>query len=543
VLKLPGLDGIGFGFAKQALALPKNPKHYRQGLDAHLLQAELRRSGQTAAAQAIALAEIERVDTGPEKLAEYAAFVPNPAKRAALVELAGIYDAAGRSEDVLRLLNEVGAWSARDLLAIIALKDSLGTPLGLMAAKALAASGDHDTAKTTVRVLLDRMPGYDPAYQLLVDLNGEQAVEELDRLYTLDQFQERPLIWKAVALNKSGQFDEAERTIRRAIAIDPSDGEQGQNDRMRAYAVLADTLEAKGDTTSAQENRRAVSAIRLSEQADELHKLGLYQRAFAGYRAALDEFSDTYCIQSRLAVQLASQGLHDEAIKHYRRAYELMPDSFGKVESHCFGCESVFANSSAQDIAEQVFTDLIKRSPTSPQAHYMLGYLRKEQGHYDEAVKLFRQAVALDGDYLNAWKHLHQLGEKIYIEPSERDIARLKLFDLDPRQRHVTYSLDEVTNFTTLWQAYSQVAANRELNLKVDQVYPLAASAREHDNALAKLPPGMRSNMESYADLMQKMGDSAGKLNLNTASTVANHELINEVLALMGEKPRHGMYD
>jgi len=544
VLKQPELAKIGFGFARQALELPANRNNYRgRVLSPDRLLAELRRSGHAGEAQAVAIEEIERESTNSTKLAEYAVFIPDPVKRSALVELAGIYNEAGRSADVLRLLNEVKSWTARDLLTIIAEKDSLGTPLGLMAAKALQANGNVAAAKTTVRALIDRLPGYDPAYELFVELNGDHAIEELDKLYTLDQFQERPLIWKAIALNTTGQHEDAERTIKRAIAIDPSDGEQGRNDRMRAYTTLADILEAKGETKSALDYHRPVKAIRLSEQADELHELGLYQRAFASYRAALDEFSDAYCIQSRLAVQLASQGLQDEALKHYRRAYELMPESFGRVESHCFGCESVFESSAAQNVAEQVFTNLIKSRPTSPQAHYMLGYLRKEQGRYEEAVSLFRQAVALDSEYLNAWKHLHELGEKTYIEASERDIARLKLFDLDPRQRHVKYKLDEVTNFTSLWQAFNRKAANPEINLKLEQVYPLEASAHEYNNGLTKLPEGIRLKMESYTGLVKQMGDSVDKLNLNPAATLAQHKLISTVLAFMGEKADHEMED
>jgi hypothetical protein len=54
--------------------------------------------------------------------------------------------------------------------------------------------------------------------------------------------------------------------------------------------------------------------------------------------------------------------------------------------------------------------------------------------------------VKLDADYLNAWRHLNELGEKTYIEPAERDQARLKLFELDPRQRHVHYELNEVVD-------------------------------------------------------------------------------------------------
>ena len=83
-----------------------------------------------------------------------------------------------------------------------------------------------------------------------------------------------------------------------------------------------------------------------------------------------------------------------------------MPESFGRVESHCFGCEGVFHGELAQNIAEKVFGELAAKTPDKPQVHYLLGYLREEQGRYQEALPELQKAVKLDPDYLNAWKHL-----------------------------------------------------------------------------------------------------------------------------------------
>jgi tetratricopeptide (TPR) repeat protein len=533
VLKRPDLSETGFAFATKAISEPGGAS--RAFVE---LSAELRRQGRAAEAQRIAIAEVVRMRDRPAR-GEFA-FMFDESRNVALIELAGIYDAAGRSSDVLRLLDETGGWGARDLLEVIDKKDSLGTPLGLMAARALNAGGNVTAARTSVRALLDRLPGYDPAYQLFIGLHSAPAAE-LDRLYALDQFEERPLIWKAIVLRTAGRYADAETAARRAIAIDPSDGEEGKNDRMRAYAVLADILESRGDKKSADVYRRAVTAIRLSEQADELYKLGLYQRAFAGYRAALDQFSDAYCIQSRLAVQLGKMGLHEEALKHYRRAYELMPESFGRVESHCLGCESVFADSNAQVVAERVFTSLVKRVPPKPQAFYMLGYLRQEQGRYSDALGLFRRAVVLDAEYLNAWRHLNDLGEKTYMEPAERDRTRLKLIELDPRQRHVRYELDEVVDLAALWRALDRVASDRELNPSFDRVYPLKVSAREQDESLAKLPPETRAQMEAIADIQSRMSGSAKTPGASPA--LARHALILAVLGLMGDRSEYELYE
>ncbi len=63
--------------------------------------------------------------------------------------------------------------------------------------------------------------------------------------------------------------------------------------------------------------------------------------------------ADAYCIQSRLAVRLSEPGQHELAAKHYEKALALMPDSFGRVESHGFGCEGAFGVTEAQSAAER----------------------------------------------------------------------------------------------------------------------------------------------------------------------------------------------
>lgn len=541
VLKQPGWSRLGLDYATKAVAVPSGPQsHWRTGAVRSLL-AELRRQGSADAAQALALAELEREGDDPG-FSGLAAIVADPSKRSALVELVGLYDAAGRVADVRRMLDEVGIWGARDLGELIAEKDSMGTPIGLMAARALKADGNLQATMAAARAVIELLPNHDPAYQLFVDGAGEASIGELDRMAARDPFEERPLVWKAVALGRAHRYEAAEESARRAIAIDPSDGEQGVNDRMRAYAVLADALEGKGDLGAAQGFRRAVAAIRLSEQADELHKLGLYQRAFAGYRAALGEFSDAYCIQSRLAVQLGRSGRHEEALKHYRRAFELMPDSFGRVESHCFGCESVFAGPSAQAVAEEVFTGLQQRSAAQPQVLYMLGYLRKEQGRYEDAAALFRRAIALDALYLNAWRQLNDLGDKTYIDPGERDIARLRLLELDPRQHHVRYQLDEVADLPSLWRAAGRLVDQQAGQGKPATVYPLRGSIQARQEALGKLPPEMRLQMERYVEAQQTMTAQPGGGG-RALPSLAHHKLLLAALRVMGVEADARGYD
>ena len=375
-------------------------------------------------------------------------------------------------------------WGAKDVADIYArnsssfshgIEDPDGLKLAHIAADSLLAAGRKAEARKIVDALLDHTGGFDPAYELLIKIGGDDLPGRLDAVFAHDQFEERPLIWKAHLLKQAGKFEEAEAAARRAISIDPSDGEQGPGRRMRAYAELADIREARGDKKQADFFREAVNAIRLSEKADRYAVAGLLKQAVKMYQDSLTHFADAYCIQSRLALQLSEMGLHEQAEEHYRRAYELMPDSFGRVESHCFGCERAFEGERAQGIAGKIFTTLAKKTPEKPQVHYLLGYLREEQGRHTDALASYREAVRLDPDYLNAWKQIQSVGRQHHLPMEDTDTVALNLLRLDPLGRHGNgNNLGNVKDLRALWNAVE--AAAKLLPPPVESLYPLAAS-------------------------------------------------------------------
>ncbi len=347
-----------------------------------------------------------------------------------LVDLAALYDKAGESEQILALLKDAPWWSKADLSQLCGESGSHATPLGVIAARAFVSSGDKEKAVECLKATIMESPSEDVAYGMLAEMEGQSLLPFLDSRFAADRFEERPLIWKALLLFQAGKLDEAEKTIREAIAIDPSDGEMGKGDRMRGYAVLADILEKKGNAADAKLYRNAGAAIRLAEKADDYHSAGLQSRAIAMYKEALGLFADAYCIQSRLAVQLADMGRMAEAEAHYRRAYELMPDSFGRMESHCFGCERAFKGELAESLAEKTFMKMLEKNPNKPQLHYLLGYLREEQGRDEDAFKHYSKAVELDPDYLNAWKKVLSIANELRLSVQVRDDAAFALLRL-----------------------------------------------------------------------------------------------------------------
>ncbi|MBC8352693.1 MAG: tetratricopeptide repeat protein [Planctomycetes bacterium] len=387
------------------------------------------------------------------------------------VLLAELYLNAGRHADVVTLLDEATWWSEDDLVESLSMEYTKS--LAFIAAQAFAETGRVALARKLFERLVFENPGQDAIWTRLVDITGDDFPKIANRVFQRNQFEERPLIWLGTYQLKKGDVEAAETTIRQAISIDPSDGEQGKGDRMRVYAVLADILALKGDD-QAEVFRGAVRAIRMAEDADDFLQAGMYSLAIELYNTSLEQFADAYCIQSRLAIQLAGHGDLEGAARHYQRAFELMPDSFGRVESHCFGCEGAFDGELASSIAERVFNRLAAERPNDPKVHYLLGYLRKSQSNEDEALKDFRKAVEFDPDYLNAWTKILELRQETTVPIELVDEAALNIYRLAPLASSYGISVD-IRDLKQLWNAVAEVE-QRIPRVESEPLYPLKAA-------------------------------------------------------------------
>ncbi len=398
-----------------------------------------------------------------------------------LVAKLGLLVSKENYKSAFDLLNDDSRWLVADIADILTESDESlkQNQLGWLVAKTLQENDKLEAAAFVLEALLRESNGYDSAYALYSEIKGADAINYFDKLFAIDQFEERPLIWKAQLLLDKGEIEAAEKIALKAISIDPSDGEQPKDDRMRVYDVMRQIRTAQGNTKDADFFENVVKAIRLSENADDYYHAGLYTEAIERYIQSLEFFQDAYCIQSRLAVRLYDEGRVDEAIKHYKKAYELMPSSFGQVESHCFGCESVFSGEEPQSIAEEVFSELLVTLPESPQVHYLMGYLRDYQEHEVEALKHFRNAVKLDPDYLNAWKKISSLASQMAMSDNEKDELILKIYSLDPLGKHSSPNLSNVKNVKVMWRTVLLQQELLKLVPKPKAVYLLAAAAKE----------------------------------------------------------------
>ncbi len=400
-----------------------------------------------------------------------------------LLMLARVYAAAGRNDDVLHLLEQAPWWSGGDLLEL--LRHGQHQEVGLATADALRTAGRLPEAERLLRHLVNERPQDDGVYERLLTLKGTGVVSLLDALYEQDRFEERPLIWKAIALRRAGQWAEAEQAVRQALAVDPTDGEQPAGQRVLGYSVLGDLLKDQQRTNEAAFFDRVVQSVRIAEEGDALAEAGLLRQSLAKYEEAEGLFADAYCVQWRLAERLHALGDVKGAEQHYRIAFERMPEQFGRMASFCFGCEGVFDAPHRRSIAEEILGRLAAEEKPRPQVFYLLGQLRQKQERYEEAMTAYRRAVELDPDYLDAWENMQNLRKQTFQNAAWRNELALKLLELDPRGRHVRPDLESFSDFAGLWQRLSAHSGTEEsgnlLPLKAAQARINARKSTDED--------------------------------------------------------------
>ena len=441
-----------------------------------------------------------------------------------LAALADLYHRLGRHRDVLDLVEQAPWWGAVDLLDIDASapvdhgQERMPT-VQVMAGEALLRAGRRAQARLCALQALGASSDDDAAYALLLAADGPRALDVLATLAKRHPLSERPLLWRAQALLDAGRIAEAATAAEQAVAMDPSDGDQGPGHRLRARAVLAAVRERQGRSAEAAALRTAVQSIRVAEDVDRLMSAGLTSRAIAGYRRALELNANAYCIQSRMGLELADLGRHEEAAAHLRKAYEIMPRAFGRMESHCFGCEGAFRGERAQRLAEEVFTGMLAKDPRHPRLHYLLAYLRQTQGRAAEAAAGFARALELDPDYFNAASKLIGLADEVDIDLAVLHRARSTMRRMDPLGEHG--HLPHAQDARQLWAEAEAAVVVPELPLPTG-ILALRQPAAEEEAERPRPAFGPVFRSVRRAEPAKSPGDA-----------LAGHDLIEAILGAM----------
>ena len=383
------------------------------------------------------------------------------------------YVEAGRPQDALDFVAGWPQWKGSGLSSASLTYAARGSFAESIARALVGAGGEENaaTAALIARAAVEEQFGPRPYGQvsdwpfeiLLETMPGDAFRTLLEGLSRLDPYEERPWQWAAESLRREGDLPGAEAAARRALEIDPTDGESPPGDRILSYAILASILEQKGGAEARNEAatlRRVVAAVRAAEKGDVLTELGDLTDAIRFYDEAADLFADAYCVQWRLAERLRATGRADEAVAHYEETFRHMPAQFGQVASLCFGCQGVFSSEESVGAAERILPALAAEPGAGAAVHFLLGMLRNEQGRFEEAAAAYERALEVDPGHFNALRDLLLMRDSVDRPTAEWARLQAQARRLDPFLRNHWEFESKIVDWPGLWRAYEEGAAD-----------------------------------------------------------------------------------
>jgi Flp pilus assembly protein TadD len=129
---------------------------------------------------------------------------------------------------------------------------------------------------------------------------------------------------------------------------------------------------------------------------------GQTAEAMEHFRRAAEFIPDDAEVQMNLGTALATQGQTTEAIEHYRKALELKPDY---AKAH-YNLANIFAAQGRLDEAIEHYQRTLEQMPDSTHARYQLGVLLQRQGKFAAAVTQFQKILELDSRHVPAQNNL-----------------------------------------------------------------------------------------------------------------------------------------
>jgi Tfp pilus assembly protein PilF len=203
-----------------------------------------------------------------------------------------------------------------------------------------------------------------------------------------------------LALQKEGQWEQAEEQYKIALSYKPSDA--------KSHINLATVLMAQAKYDAAAP--RMEEALRLEPKSGEFHlayasllqRLGRGDEAGPHYEAAARLMPDSPEAHYNYALLLASTGKENDAISELRRVVQLKPDH---VDGQVQLADALFAKGNLED-AKMHYTAALKADPKLAVARNSLGRLYLSQGQISQAIVQFGEALRLNPDYKEAEENL-----------------------------------------------------------------------------------------------------------------------------------------
>ncbi len=208
--------------------------------------------------------------------------------------------------------------------------------------------------------LLETMPLRQLASEADAAMKAYKYDEAIVKLNELEKISpDNPTIYyhKAIAYSRSRKFDEAEKSIQRALELKPDEAAfldlQGRLDKIRESDRINQIRQAVAEVQSLRAaGRNEEALVKAAEIRDQVTKdlLGVYWGEVAQAHLALDRIP--------------------EALEAFKKAYESQGKS---VEDGLYELAQGFSRKGQNDKARTVYEFIMKINPEFPEVYYELG--------------------------------------------------------------------------------------------------------------------------------------------------------------------------
>jgi superkiller protein 3 len=291
-----------------------------------------------------------------------------------------------------------------------------------------------------------------------------------------------------------------------------------------------------------------------------------YVKAEEMFRKAVQETPDDWQAHLYLGLALAQQEKYSEAEKSFRKAHEIAPEEKKDLvysNQHAFFVDNynkgITANSTKNyDEAIRYFKKAVAVEPDYVKGHINLGVAYSMMGDENMALEAFEEAVKVDSSSVEAWRNLGITYQTLKRYEDARG-AYQKVVDLDPEDVDGMFSLADMLfnekEHEKALQYYNKIAEKRSdepaLHYQIGASYFSLDQFGEASMAFQKAAALSRdTDPELYWDAMYNLGVAYLKLEeydaaistfdqlLELNETAELHELLGRAYSKKGMKEK-----